>query len=179
MKGFRRACLAAGILWLSGCGFQTPAALDAKTLPLRVLYRNTHCGAPCDQPTGAWIAGPRAYQRLYRGLRQPHVGGAERHPPPVNFSREAVLWICMGRKPTGGYGLAPAENELTVSAGTATLRLDWSTPAPGAVLAQVVTRPCLVLAVPKGEYSRVRVLDRTGRLRLEIPVNQNPAPLRP
>jgi hypothetical protein len=86
----------------------------------------------------------------------------------VNFAREGVLWIGMGQKPTGGYRLDPAESGLEIRADTATLRVAWSTPPPDAVLAQVITHPCLLLALPKGGYSRIRIVDLSGRERLEI-----------
>ncbi len=53
--------------------------------------------------------------------------------------------ISNGNQPTPGYGF-----DLTVAKATNTeveLRYRWQTPAPGAVLAQVMTSPCSVIQV--------------------------------
>ena len=78
----------------------------------------------------------------------------------------------MGQKPTGGYSIDPAESGLEIRADTATLRVAWSTPPPDAVRAQVITRPCLLLALPKGGYARTRVVDLSRRECLEIVIHE-------
>ena len=159
-------------LGISGCGILPQSTVDAGAPSVRVLYQSTHCGQTATQPSGKWINDPAAYERLYGRLRSGDIGASKRHPPPVNFTREGVLWIGMGQKPTGGYSIDPAESGLEIRADTATLRVAWSTPPPDAVLAQVITRPCLLLALPKGGYSRIRVVDLSGRERLEIVIHE-------
>jgi hypothetical protein len=159
-------------LGISGCGILLQSTVDAGASPVRVLYQSTHCGQTGTQPSGKWINDPATYGRLYGRLRSGTVGAAERQPPPVNFAREGVLWINMGQKPTGGYTVDPVESGLEIRADTATLRVAWTTPPPDAVLAQVITRPCLLLALPKGGYSRIRVVDLSGRERLEIFIHE-------
>jgi len=45
--------------------------------------------------------------------------------------------------------------------------VDWREPQPGYRLAQVVTSPCLLLKVPAAAFTRIQVLDREDRVRLE------------
>jgi hypothetical protein len=92
------------------------------------------------------------------------------NPPPapaVDFSREAVLLIAMGQRPSAGYGLNLA-GEATLRDGVLTVPVDWREPPPGYLRAQVVTSPCLLLKVPAVDLiSHLRVMDREGRIRLE------------
>jgi len=72
-----------------------------------------------------------------------------------------LVAVSNGSQPTPGYGF-----ELVVAGGSATaVRLDyrWLTPAPDAVLAQVVTSPCSVvqLSTPKAPGSVSAWLDGT------------------
>lgn len=91
------------------------------------------------------------------------------NPPPasaVDFSREGVLLIAMGQRPTAGYGLSLSDT-VTFEDGVLTVWVDWREPPPGARQAQVVTNPCLLVQLPSVAFTRVRVVDREDRVRLE------------
>lgn len=131
--------------------------------PPELLYRNSQCGG-LDQPAVTWIASPEEWRRLY-GL----ATNSRMNPPPapaVDFSREGVLLIAMGQRPSSGYGLSLA-GDATVRDGVLTVPVDWREPPPGFLQAQVVTSPCLLLKVPATDVTRLRVMDREGRIRLE------------
>ncbi|MDS4022641.1 MAG: protease complex subunit PrcB family protein [Candidatus Competibacter sp.] len=131
--------------------------------PPELLYRNSQCGG-LDQPAVTWIASPEEWRRLY-GLAM----NSRMNPPPapaVDFSREGVLVIAMGQRPSSGYGLSLA-GDATVRDGVLTVPVDWREPPPGTRQAQVITNPCLLLKVPAMDVTRLRVMDREGRIRLE------------
>ena len=88
-------------------------------------------------------------------------------PPMVDFSREGVLLVAMGTRPSAGYGLSLTGESATVRDGVLSVRVDWREPPPGYRQAQVVTRPCLVLKVSAVPFARITVLDSEGRVRLE------------
>ena len=69
--------------------------------------------------------------------------------PALDFTREQVLVLYLGSRPTPGYGLSLESGERLSDS---TLRLDLANqrPPPDAVMAQVMTSPCLVLALPAG-----------------------------
>ena len=48
-----------------------------------------------------------------------------------------------------------------------TVPVDWREPLPGYVQTQVMTHPCLLVKLPNGAFSQIRVVDQDGRLRLE------------
>ncbi|MDF1551804.1 MAG: protease complex subunit PrcB family protein [Deferrisomatales bacterium] len=89
----------------------------------------------------------------------------------MDFAREWVLRVDMGLRPTAGYALALANERAEVSDGMATLWIEWSEPHPEHLQAQMLTQPCLILAVPHGAYHTLRVLDQKGRerFRAEVP----------
>ena len=85
----------------------------------------------------------------------------------VDFSREGMLLVAMGARPSAGYGLSLTGESATVRDGVLSVRVDWREPPPGYRQAQVVTRPCLVLKVSAVPFARITVLDSEGRVRLE------------
>lgn len=88
-------------------------------------------------------------------------------PPAVDFAREGVLLIAMGQQTSGGYELSLTGRPATVQNGVLTVPVEWREPLPGYVQTQVMTHPCLLVKLPKGAFSQIRVVDQDGRLRLE------------
>jgi hypothetical protein len=44
----------------------------------------------------------------------------------------------------------------------------WVSPAQDAIVTQMVTHPCLLVAAPKAAYTHIQVVDQTGRVRLSM-----------
>jgi hypothetical protein len=78
------------------------------------------------------------------------------------FNSERVFIISMGLHPTAGYSLSLAHARARLDHGVATIPLTWHEPAPGAITAQVITQPCLIVALEKRQYTGVRVVDQSG-----------------
>jgi hypothetical protein len=98
--------------------------------------------------------------------------------PGVDFARDGVVLVAMGRRSTAGYALALASRRAEVKGGVATLSVRFEEPAPGAVLAQVVTSPCLLVALPRKGLREVRVVDAGGVVRAVAPVSAPESPSR-
>ena len=147
---------------LSGCA-QTGAGEDA-VLPVESLYGDSQCGG-LERPIVIWIAGAAEWRSQYGRIVSPQMSLPS--PPMVDFSREGVLLVAMGTRPSAGYGLSLAGASATVRDGVLSVRVDWREPPPGYRQAQVVTSPCLVLKVPAVPFARITVLDLEGRTRLE------------
>jgi hypothetical protein len=84
--------------------------------------------------------------------------------PLVDFRTDAVLRIEMGMRPTTGYGFDPRALHAVVSAGTATVQVTTLSPGPGAIVSQMITSPCILVRMPRGDYRRVRVVDQQGQV---------------
>ncbi len=91
--------------------------------------------------------------------------------PAVDLSRQATLLVQMGQKPTPGYGLWPEQPVARLRGDVLEVILDWQSPPPGAILAQVITSPCMLIAIPRAGYKTIRVLDATGQVRASTPVS--------
>lgn len=91
------------------------------------------------------------------------------HGGTLDFSRGApdpnktLLVISRGDQPTPGYGFGLADFQSDgQSPGTARLTLNWRTPPRDAILPQVITQPCIVVALPRDSLQRIEVFDQHG-----------------
>jgi len=83
----------------------------------------------------------------------------------IDDSRERLLLVAAGRKPSAGYRLQLTQADAALHDGV--LHLPVTLSAPGeAYRAAVITSPCLLLAVQRGPYRRI-VADDLG-LELEL-----------
>jgi hypothetical protein len=78
----------------------------------------------------------------------------------IDFGQEHIVLVSLGRKPTGGYSVTLAGanregNRLELS--VRTLK-----PAPGAMVTQVLTTPCAVIAVVPGGWDTVHIRQVEG-----------------
>lgn len=73
----------------------------------------------------------------------------------VDLSREALVMVTLGQKPTAGYSVglqsALAQGESLV------LDMRVNEPAPDMMVAQVITSPCAVLAVEPRGWQQIHV----------------------
>lgn len=68
-----------------------------------------------------------------------------------------LIAVSKGQQPTPGYGFELLEG--TMKGDEVTVRLAWTEPPPDAVLAQVITHPCIVLGLDGKGFSTLRVID--------------------
>ncbi|MEX0606169.1 MAG: protease complex subunit PrcB family protein [Marinobacter sp.] len=73
----------------------------------------------------------------------------------LDFQREHLLVVAMGRKNTGGYGLTLADAAMKNSTLAVTTRVH--SPAPDSMVTQALTTPCVVLAVTANDWDKVVV----------------------
>ncbi len=147
-----------------GVGCAKPGAGTHAALSIQKLYSDSQC-IGLERPTVIWIADAEAWRSWHGRVTSARVPAPPL--PVVDFSREEVLVLAMGSRSTAGYGLSLAEKSAVVRDGVLTVRVDWSEPPPGALLAQVMTSPCLLMKVPTAPFDRIRVVDQQGRVRLE------------
>jgi hypothetical protein len=67
--------------------------------------------------------------------------------PTVDWSKEMVVFIALGERPTGGYGVVI--DHVAVEKGHLIVDAIERKPAPDAVLPQVITRPYVIAATPR------------------------------
>jgi hypothetical protein len=71
----------------------------------------------------------------------------DRMQPRVDFSKEIVVGVFLGSRPSAGFGIAIVGAEA--EQGGLTVRFRETRPAPGGMTAQVITSPYHLAAVPR------------------------------
>ena len=69
-----------------------------------------------------------------------------------------LVAISRGQQPTSGYALSL--DSASAEGTTALIRVRWDSPSADALLAQMITHPCLVVGLPSASFSKVRVVDQ-------------------
>lgn len=88
----------------------------------------------------------------WRKLWQQHA--PDRPLPPVDFTKESVVAVFMGSRPTAGYSVAILST--TEGGGALVVRYRETRPAPGVITAQVLTFPYHIVAIPKSTAPNVK-----------------------
>lgn len=149
---------------LAGCAQPGGNAVGDATLPIATLASQDQCSGH-NRPVVRWIADASEWRDLYARINSQWMNPPP--PPAVDFPRKGVLLIAMGQRSSAGYGLILADDVANVRNGVLTVGVDWREPPTGSWRAQVMTSPCLLATVPDAGFTRIRVVDREGRVRLE------------
>ena len=95
----------------------------------------------------ALLQSPQTFRSIGRGPMSGVDEPGGQAMPTIDFSRETVVGVFAGTRPTSGYGV-----EIVKAAdANGTLIVDYveTRPGPGAVTAQVLTAPYHLVAVPR------------------------------
>lgn len=76
-------------------------------------------------------------------------------PENHDFTREHLLLVATGRKPSGGYGVALEDSRIRE--GVLEITVEVRTPSSDQMVTQALTSPCALLAVTADDWERVRV----------------------
>jgi hypothetical protein len=162
------AVLVAGLALLPACATQHPPAGTAVTtqgdeVSVELVFNSGLCGR---------AAREAALTRLDATTLADFVARLASHgvrfdAAALDPQRDAILLVEMGQKPTAGYGLRLSEMPARRVGTTLEIPFRWSEPAPGAITAQVVTSPCVLLRVDAGDARSVRIVDEQGQVLLE------------
>ena len=121
------------------------AALLQSAAPLRSVGKGVISGIEVRREVV--VRAPAEWASLWKdhGSREP--------VPAVDFSRDMVVGIFLGRRSTGGYGVEIIRAEG--SGGTTVVEYVETTPSPDAITSQVLTAPFHLAAIPRqdGEVS--------------------------
>jgi hypothetical protein len=121
------------------------------------VANDSQCGAPNEQTTLQLLPGPQAvtdWQRA-RGIKLEGTGDL----PAARY-----IAVDLGQRGTGGYGLA-ISRQAGLKDGVLVLKATTFAPAADAMSAQVITSPCSLVRLPAIEFTSMRVIDQTGKVR--------------
>ncbi len=145
---------------------QVPAAGGKSAIsnvPVTLLFSGNQC--PCEQNTikVQQFSRQNEITAFVAQNNNRTIGMSKPEVTPLNFFQDVVLAIWMGRQPTAGYGLALAEHTAQIKEKTVIIRLKVTTPAPNHSVAQVVTSPCILVKLPKGQFDSVTLVSQNGQ----------------
>ena len=168
MPYFKIVVLLFILLFPNGCVGTDSHSKEKPTLKVRLLYKGDQCQTKRLNPHAIWIDDPDQFKKTYARLTRHTIGAQEDLSSRVDFSREGILIVVMGQKPTGGYRLELNREFAVISDDAAVLRVTWIDPPKDAILPQIITSPCLAIILPKGPYSQIQLLDQDAHLRLQL-----------
>lgn len=131
------------------------------------LYQGKNCGRSDKASQVSWIQNERELQSAFRNMRRTSL---EAEPlPEVDFKTHGLVLIELGQRPTAGYQMRLASQTMVMDKGDGLIT--FSVDKPAGVAAQVITSPCLLVAVPRGDYKGVRALstDTTVSVHTDLP----------
>ncbi len=168
MQCFQITVLLLILIMPNGCVGTGSHSKEKPTLKVRQLWAGAQCGTNRLNPHATWIEDPDQLKKMYARLTKHKTGVQQDLSSRVDFSREVLLILAMGQKPTGGYGLELNREFAVISEDAAILRVSWIEPPKGAILPQIITSPCLAVILPKGPYSQIHLIDQDEHLRLQF-----------
>lgn len=130
---------------------------DARDVNVTEFGRSTLCGTEGDELQVTMFADISRFE-TWREQRGVEFAGFEQ------AGDDRVVVIEQGQRPTAGYQVA-VSRVARVRGTELTLHVTLLSPRPGALAAQMITAPCVVVGVPRGNYRKVRVLDQSGEQR--------------
>lgn len=124
----------------------TLQAASPNTVPMRSIDKGMMSNMDDGRQASARTAAD--WDRLWTQ----HAG--ERTRPSVDFTKEVVVGVFLGTRPTGGFSI----EIVRVRQEGAALVVEYkeTRPAPDSVAAQVLTSPYHIVAVPKGTTTDVK-----------------------
>ncbi len=125
---------------------------QAEPVPFRTLAKGSFSGI--QEPKEELVKDKSKWEELW-ALHAKTIKPAPT-PPEVDFSKEMVVFVTMGRQRTGGYKIEISRIET--SQDTLKIYVTRTTPRPGGMAIQSLTAPFYIVAIPKSDL-RAKFID--------------------
>ena len=169
-----RAGGVAALLFWYGCGSAVQQTQEVSSvLPVTIVVSSAQCNLGDRELNGRFLVDEADAAQLLQRVVRPRFGVDAALPNELDFTRQRAVVISLGAKPTPGYGLDVAATAV-IDEGVLMLDVTLTSPPPGRMLPQVITTPCVVLALPKDGYQWLALVDKTSRqILLRLPVEHS------
>jgi len=167
MIGFRRLFILLFIFSVSGCAGSSGRAFAGQEIDAAVIFNSVAGEGLGESPGASWISDEKGLLAVFDKINRQRIGGNETPVPAIDYDHEGVLLIRMGRKPTGGYGIALASDKAYIEDRTAVVTVRWIEPSKEAILTTIITSPCIMIKLPRDGYTRIKAVDQKGIVRAE------------
>ncbi|OEY65269.1 protease complex subunit PrcB family protein [Marinobacter sp. X15-166B] len=134
---------------IAGCATSRTETRSGAPLA-RQLTASNHCGLTA--PGLVYLSTPAGVRHLADLSGQTLALGPLEQ---LDFSREHLVLVALGQKPTGGYGVTLAQ--AVIESGELRLTVSVHQPEPGTMVTQALTTPCAVVAVTADDWRKLVV----------------------
>ncbi len=134
------------------------SVLNSESEPIYadVIFQSMQCRASTSEPTFEVVNSKQQLDLLLQEFNRQILGGKPK-PYLIDLKSMNVLVLEMGYRSTAGYSLSLSEAKIRVKNKEAIVTALWDEPPEDSMQAQVITSPCVIFALPKGDYSKVTV----------------------
>ena len=131
-------------------------ACSSQQLSIRSIYSSNFC-----TPLEARVESITSQQQLEDLIRSKPNQLLQKPVavPQVDFQQQSVILVALGQKNSLGYSIRINDQQAVLDKGKLRLPLSLIQPDLDAFHAQVITRPCRIVALPKANFSEI-VLDQ-------------------
>lgn len=151
----RRGTAAAALVLGAACAVPQGHPMNNASVPVLQQRHFTQC--PWRGETAAVFDTEAAWRQALGTRAQEPV-----FDTPVDWSRQRVLVYTMDTQPTLGYGIELEKSSVTQRGDVLRLPVKLIRPSPDRLQATALSRPCLMVVVPRGDWKQLEVRDTEG-----------------
>ncbi len=159
MKSNSLIFLVTTIILASGCQVAGDPNIKHQKLSVDEISNSNQCRLEVN-PSAHWLDNFEAANAMMAKVMPQQLDSVSEPLNPQDFVDRTLLIVNMGSQPTAGYSLSLLETSLQVDGDLATVTVSWEVPDDSSIQAQLLTQPCLALAVQQGDYSNIELVDQ-------------------
>lgn len=132
---------------------------------VEVLSKSVRCSFFEEEGKAIWLANEEHLTAEWKKIDTQGLSFPAVKAPEIDFAHEGVVAVFMGQRSTAGHYIALEPQTPIIEKGAMLLSLQYVSPPEGAMAAQVMTSPCLLVKVKKGTFESIHIVDQIGQLR--------------
>ncbi|HET8701321.1 MAG TPA: hypothetical protein VFL97_06610, partial [Nitrococcus sp.] len=145
-----------GLILLTASCPARPQAPPTQNLVAQIVFQGLFCGR--EGPRVQWLDDRLAVAQVLDRIRHDRTRISQ-ILRQLDFTRQGIVAIRVGVRPPAGPMLALAQSSLSVLNGALRIRVRWRQPPPAPRRALPAISPCLLVAVPRGGYAAVAIVN--------------------
>jgi len=167
MKMYRLAVVAVMLLAANACRSGIEQTESSDTVPILAAYQDQQCHS--DVADIKLIQNELSLANWWQPLanQQFPVKPLPQELGAIDFDKTILIIVLMGSRPTAGYSIELYDDQAPVQVTALTIPAIWKEPTHDAMVAQIMTSPCVVISMPAKHYETVAVRDQQGNTLLE------------
>lgn len=149
---------------LAGCAMFKPKPVEPEDLMVAELRRSVDCGTSSREARLRYFAGADDYTAWQATQSE----RASLMPTEELPGDKALMLVEMGQRNSGGHYLKVGESAYLDRDRMLWLTGVWTTPGPDRMVTQMITSPCVLVAIPQRDYAGFRISDQDEELRASL-----------